>query len=336
MQELVELGGVDAAHRLLAADQTLFRHVHGDLQSGLRRALAGAGLQQEELAFLHGELDVLDVAEMRFEPGAGCRKLGKHIGHQPFERRLARARHAPRRLGQRLRRAHARHHVLALGIDQELAVKLVSAGGRITGEDDAGCASLPHIAEHHGLDGDRRAPIVGNVVEPPVGDGPGVLPGAEHGGDGAPQLGGEGLREGLAELGRDKGLEAGDDLRPVLGGEFRVVFQAFEIFIVLQNLLEQLVVEAEHHVGIHLDEAAIGVVGEAAVSRAPRQSLDGLIVEAEIEHGVHHAGHRGARARADRNQQRVFNLAESCAGNPANGIERVVHHRHQLVRELVA
>ena len=34
----------------------------------------------------------------------------------------------------------------------------------------------------------------------------------------------------------------------------------------------------------------------------PGQSLDGLIVEAEIEHGIHHAGHRGARARAHRHE----------------------------------
>ena len=52
--------------------------------------------------------------------------------------------------------------------------------------------------------------------------------------------------------------------------------------------------EAEHHVGIHLNEAAIGVVGEAAVARAAGEPLDSLVVEAEIEHRIHHARHRGA------------------------------------------
>ena len=92
MEQLVELAGIDAPHRLLAGDQALFGHVDGDLQRGLRRALARAGLQHEELAFLHGELDVLDVAEMGFELGAGAFELGEHVGHQPFERRLARVR----------------------------------------------------------------------------------------------------------------------------------------------------------------------------------------------------------------------------------------------------
>ena len=71
MQQLVELVGIDARHRLLAGDEALLGHVDGDLQRGLRRALARAGLQHEQLAVLHGELDVLDVAEMRFELGAG-------------------------------------------------------------------------------------------------------------------------------------------------------------------------------------------------------------------------------------------------------------------------
>ena len=38
-----------------------------------------------------------------------------------------------------------------------------------------------------------------------------------------------------------------------------------EPFEVLQRLFEEIVVDAEHHVGIHLNEAAIGVVGESAV-----------------------------------------------------------------------
>ena len=74
----------------------------------------------------------------------------------------------------------------------------------------------------------------------------------------------------------DQGLEAADDLAPILGAELGVDFEAFETFVILQDLLEQLMVEAEHDVGIHLDEAAIGIVGEAAVARTfapgPRRS----------------------------------------------------------------
>ena len=57
-----------------------------------------------------------------------------------------------------------------------------------------------------------------------------------------------------------------------------------------------MMLDAQHDVGIHLDEAAIAVIGEAAVPARLRQTFDGLIVEAEIEHRVHHARHRRAGA----------------------------------------
>ncbi len=336
MQQLVELVGIDALHRLLAGDEPLLGHVDGDLERGLRRALARAGLQHEQLAVLHGELDVLDVVEMRFERCASRLQLGEGFGHEPFERRTLRVRGEARRFGQGLGRAQACHHILALRIDQELAEKLVGAGGGVAREHDAGRALLAHIAEHHGLDGDGSAPIVGNIVQTTISDGARVLPGAEHGGDGAPQLGVDVLREGRAELGLDQGLEAGDDVGPILGGKLSVVFEALETFVVLQDLLEQLVVEAEHHVGIHLDEAAIGVVGEAPVARARRQALDGLIVEPQIEHGIHHAGHRGAAARPDGHEQRIAHIAEAGADDLAHLVERRAHHRLQLLGQLAA
>jgi hypothetical protein len=65
------------------------------------------------------------------------------------------------------------------------------------------------------------------------------------------------------------------------------------------------VVEAQHHVRIHLDEAAVAVPGEARVAGQGGKALDRLVVEAEVEHGVHHARHGDAGARADRDQQRV-------------------------------
>src|SRR5208337_3245318 len=63
------------------------------------------------------------------------------------------------------RRADARHPVLALRVRQILAVDALFAGGGVAGEGDAGGAVIAQVAEHHRLDGDRGAPIVGDVVE---------------------------------------------------------------------------------------------------------------------------------------------------------------------------
>jgi hypothetical protein len=43
------------------------------------------------------------------------------------------------------------------------------------------------------------------------------------------------------------------------------------------------------------------------------QAGDGLVVEAQVEDGVHHARHRRACARAHRQQQRVGRVAEALA-----------------------
>ena len=110
------------------------------------------------------------------------------LGHRAFHRGLVGARRDARPLGDVLRRADAGHHVLALRVDEELAVELVLAGRGIAGEGDAGGGGLAHVAEHHGLHVDRRAPARRDGVQLAVLDGAGVHPGAEHGADGAPEL----------------------------------------------------------------------------------------------------------------------------------------------------
>ncbi len=102
--------------------------------------------------------------------------------------------------------------------------------------------------------------------------------------------------------------------------------------MVVEDLLEVVVADAEHHVGIHRDEAAVGIVGEALVAGFLCQRLDRLVVEAEVEHGVHHARHRGACARAHRDEQRVLAVAERLAGNAADLRERGVDLVLQVLR----
>src|SRR5262249_422671 len=122
----------------------------------------------------------------------------------------------------------------------------------------------------------------------------GILPGAKHCGDRAPELRMQVVRKWFAELSRNQRLEALDNRQPILCPQLSIELEALKIFVVLQDLLEQLMVEAEHEGGIDRNEAAIGVIGESPVVGAPREALDGLIVEAEIEHGVHHTGHGSA------------------------------------------
>ena len=72
-------------------------------------------------------------------------------------------------------------------------------------------------------------------------------------------------------------------------------------------------------------------IGEALVAGLLRQRLDGRVVEAEIEHRIHHARHRRAGTRAHRDQQRIGAVAKGLAGDAAHIGERRLHLLTQVL-----
>jgi hypothetical protein len=110
------------------------------------------------------------------------------------------------RLGQRMRRAQAGDHVLALGIGKVFAVETVFTGRRIAGKGHAGRRSLAHIAEDHRLHGDGGAPALRDAVQAAEGDGARIHPALHDRLDGAPELLAGILREFLVEFVEDRNL----------------------------------------------------------------------------------------------------------------------------------
>jgi hypothetical protein len=125
-EELLELVGRVAQDRGFPVDELFLHHVGGELQRGGGGALAVARLEHEQLAFLDGELDVLHVLEVLLERLADLEQLGVGLRHHVLE------------LEHGLGGADAGDDVLALGVDEELAVELVRAVGGVAGERHAG------------------------------------------------------------------------------------------------------------------------------------------------------------------------------------------------------
>ncbi len=117
----------------------------------------------------------------------------------------------------------------------------------------------------------------------------------------------------MAQLGLHHGLVVGDDPLPAGGVDIGVDADAQTILVIVENVLEAVVADAQHDVRVHGDEAAVAVEREALVAGQQGQAFNGGIVEAEIENRVHHARHRGAGAGAHGDQQRVFGVAEALA-----------------------
>ena len=173
---------------VLLVDQPLVEHVHRHVQGGRAGPLAVAALEHVELAFLDRELDVLHVVVVRFELAADVVELlvqGRPLGLQRRQVLVLRV------LGsfvQRIGRADAGHHVLALGVDEPLAVELVLAGGRVAREGHAGGRGVAQVAEDHALHVAGGAPIAGDALDLAIGNGPAAFPTLEHRADGAPKL----------------------------------------------------------------------------------------------------------------------------------------------------
>ena len=314
VQQGVQGTGLDHSHGLLLVDHALVHQVTGDLQGGGSGTLAVAGLEHVELAVFHGELHVLHVVIVIFQNLADLGKLGEGLGELLSH------------FGDGHGRPDTGHHVLALGVGQEFAEELLLAGGRVPGKGNAGAAVVAHVAEGHGLDVDGSAPGIGDVVLPAVNVGTGIVPGAEHGLDGAHQLllgvGGE----VLTQLGLVLGLELGSQLLQVVGIQLHVLGDALLGLHLVDESLEVLLAHFHDHVGVHLDEPAVAVPGPPGIAGLGGHNGHHVLVQTQVQDGIHHAGHGGTGAGADGNQQRVLMIAELLAGD----FLQLVHIAHDF------
>ena len=315
VEELVELVGSDAHDCLLLGDATLLVHLDGDLERGERGALADAGLEHPELALLDGELEVHHVRIVVLEDLEDVVELLAGL----LETR------GGGELGDRRRVADARDDVLTLGVDEEVAVALVGAVGRVARERDAGGGGVTLVAEGHDLHVDGSAEVVGNLVLLAIEDGALGVPGSEDcllretkledrvgGEDGLAVDLDLGVLLDVDVVGEDL-LELGDEVLEVVSVELGVELHALLRLLGVDDVLEELAGNAHDDVREHLDEAAIGVVGKAGVTGLLDETLDRVVVETEVEDRVHHAGHGERGARADGDEQRVVLVAELLA-----------------------
>ena len=301
VQQRVDVVGGHAHHRFPLTDQPLGRHVHRDLDGRGRGALAVAGLEHPQLAALDGELDVLHVAVVLLQDRADVHELLVRFGQL-----FAHHRHL-------LRRADAGDHVLALGVDQVLAVDGLLAGARVAGECHAGAGGVAHVAEDHGHDVDRGAQVVGDALVVAVIERALAVPALEDGLGRQAELVDGVLREVEALVLLDDRLVLAGQCLEVLGGQIDVQLGADLLLHAVERMLERGVGDIQHDLAEALDEAAVGVPRKAGILRQAGQALDGRIGQADVEDGVHHARHGLLGAGAAGDEERVLRVAEALA-----------------------
>ena len=105
-------------------------------------------------------------------------------------------------------------------------------------------------------------------------------------------------------------LELLYQLLHIVSVQLGILLDALLFLHQVDGALEVLLGNFGYNISKHLDKSAVCIVGKPGVLGECGDALNHLVIEAQVEDGIHHAGHRGSGAGTDRNQQRVFAIAE--------------------------
>ena len=100
-------------------------------------------------------------------------------------------------------------------------------------------------------------------------------------------------------------------------------------------ILLRLGLHTQHHVAVHLYEAAVGIPCKTRIARALGHCLDGHVVHAEVQNRIHHTRHRRAGARTHRDQQRHGLVAEAHVRELLDVFHRTLHFGAQQLDDLI-
>ena len=311
----------DPHHGLFFGNQALFDHVSRDLDGGRTGSLATPRLQHVQLAAFDGEFNVLHVAVVLLQLGANFQQFLVGFGI-PFGHVL-----------HGLRGPNARHHIFALGVDQEFTVELVLPSGWVAGKCNPGAGVVASVAEHHGLHVDRGAIESGDAFDPAIRQSLVPVPALEDGFDGGFQLPHGVLGERFTNMLSVNLFVQVAKLSETCSINIGVFLHLQLLLQPLKGLFEVVVIHIHHHITKHIDETAVGVKGESFACRFGH-GRNGVVVESKIENRVHHARHGDGRARANRKQQWVAAITKLLARFFFQGLDGFGHLIHQSRRHL--
>ena len=188
----------------------------------------------------------------------------------------------------------------------------------------------------------RGSKVIGNTVLPTIETGALVKPTAEYGLNGKAELerGGGGeldLARCIDELGMKQNrdvftedrLKLVNELAKVLGGKIAILADSRDQALHGKRVFKQVRVDSENDVGEHLDKPAIGIPCEPRVAGLPDKALNGVVIKAEVENGIHHAGHGKGSSGANRHQQGIVWVAQALSHalfEVASGLIDLVEH----------
>jgi hypothetical protein len=166
------------------------------------------------------------------------------------------------------------------------------------------------MSEDHRLDVARRAEIVRDLVQLPVGDRPVGEPGVEHGVDGQFELLERVGRKTLPRFFLVDAFEDSDQFPEIFRRQRRIETDALSFLQPFQGLFEHLPLDPHDGGAEHGDQPSVGVESEPFIARFFDQGLHGRVVQPKVQNRVHHPGHGKFRTGTHGNEERGFRAPE--------------------------
>ncbi len=186
--------------------------------------------------------------------------------------------------------------VFALSVHQEFTCKHVFTSSTVTGEANACSAVITKVSINHGLNVNGGAPIVWNAVKLAILDCPIVHPGIKDSIDSKGQLIASFGWERLASRLLDGFLGAANNFIQLSLIKIGVFLLTSALFHILKDVVKGVMhtlgrLHSQNNVAKHLQEATIRVQRKAAIVGHLCQAFHHLVIQAQVQDGVHHAWH---------------------------------------------
>ena len=145
------------------------------------------------------------------------------------------------------------------------------------------------------------------------------MPGIEHRRHGSFELLARIFGEVLAGAFLNQRFEGSNHFAKIIFLETGIIFHLGLGLGFIQNNLVRIVVFAgfgfdlHHNASVHLKETTVGVPRELRIASLLGKRFNNLVVNAEVENGIHHAGHRLTCAGADGKQKRILQITKLLA-----------------------
>ena len=319
MKQGIQVTRINVKNRFLLVDLALSNKVAGNLQSCLCGSLTVTALQHIKLSILDGELHVLHISVVIFQLVGDGDQLVVDLRQLYLD------------LVDLHRCTCTGNDILTLSIHQNLSVECVLTGCRITGECNTGSGSRSHVTECHHLYVNSGSPGIRDIVVTTVYVCTRVVPGTEYGLYSLNQLLFCVCREVLADLLVVKHLVLLYKILQILCVQIYIVLNSLLSFLLVDELLKEALRNFHNYIREHLDESSVAVPCPARISGLFGHCLNNLLIQTQVQDGVHHTRHRCASSGTNGYKQRILDIAELLAGD----LFHLAHVLSDLSKDLV-